>query len=290
MSPTSPQPSPGASGRPLGVAVVSDQLGGFPRGYAAAQYVRLLAKGLAAAGADVNLLVPASRDSADGMSGPGSASGTIDGFHYEHTTDTAVASPHRLARRWARLRSRWVLPRRLIALRRQGRLDAIVLYSRTLHLLRGMLRLRRILHVPVVVQMVEWPPACDYQPPAQRRAEQAFCEWAFARADGFILISRFLEQRCQDAMSRHGRPRPCLRLPVMMDPADWVGVVPARRERPYLLFCAHLDNYLADARFILESCQERICAPCMRARGRCWRPCPTPKRRGHGSRASSATT
>lgn len=238
----------------LGVVIVSDILS-FPEGYAATNYIRLIGKGLIYAGARVQLLLPVFTERPEAPLNV-KGKGIRESIQFEYTTGMPVPPKDFFMRQCKKLRSMFMLPYRLLQLRKKGELDVLILYSRNYsHLLR-LLILSRILHVPLIVQIVEWSLAFVDRSHARKRSERRFYKSAFSSANGIVVISRFLEERFAEARVYRDRVIPCLRMPILVDPEKWQGVLDAVSERPYLLYCGHISHYITDVIFIIEAFAE----------------------------------
>ena len=130
-------------------------LAGFPEGYATVQYVRRLAKGLVASGVSVNVLIP--RWSHTALRVQPEVRGAIDGIEFEHLAGVVAGSFSRPQRLWFLLRSWFLLPYRLRALHRKGRLDVVVYTPWEFYSLESLRRTCQSLKVPIVLHFMEWP-------------------------------------------------------------------------------------------------------------------------------------
>jgi glycosyltransferase involved in cell wall biosynthesis len=235
--------------------LISGDVFSFPRGTAASNYVKLIAKGLVQAGSHVHIVIPNYTEGESNYLNADSY-GLVDGVSFEYTTGTPIRRSNIWQRGWGKARSYLVTPWRLFNLRFRNRLDALILYGRSHSLLVQYSFLCRLLKVPLIVYIVEWTLAIPNRRAQQQQNDKRFYAEVFDRADAVIVISRYLEDRATEGSSHRKNPLPCLRMPILCDPQVWQNVQPAIRPKPYLLFCAYLDNYINDALFIIEAMSE----------------------------------
>ena len=235
----------------MNVVILGD-LFKFPKGLATSNYVRLMAKGLVAAGDQVQVLVPLCTETAARPLNTESR-GQVDGVSFEYTTGTPIVPSTWFRQKWVKARARLVTPWRLFDLRRRGLLDAMIFYGGAYSLLVRYTRLCRLLDVPFIVHMTEWRPAHTHRSAWEKQNCQRFHAGVFQRADAFIVISHYLEERVKEGAHQRKSPLPCLRMPILADPEVWQDVKPVVLPRPYLLYCANLDNYLNTVLFIIKA-------------------------------------
>jgi glycosyltransferase involved in cell wall biosynthesis len=240
------------------VVLVADGLAGFPEGYATVQYVRRLAKGLVASGVSVNVLIPRWINKA--LRVQSEVRGAIDGIEFEHLAGVVGGSYSRPQRLWFLLRSRFMLAHRLRRLHRQGRLDVVVYSPWEFHCLESLRRTCRVLKIPLVLHFMEWPLVWKDRSEAERRLFASVYSRALRYADGFVVISHYLTERCHEAIRSRGLAGPVIRLPILLDTQAWQSVGRVPRTRPSFLYCADLDGFLDDALFLVEAFHHSGCA------------------------------
>ena len=225
----------------MNVVVVGDEIA-FPRGFAASNYVRLFGKALVCAGAAAHVVA---LDYSERTATPlnTEARGAIDGVTFEYTTGATALPTFPLAIPVGRARSHARFFRDMVRRARAGRLDAILYYGRSTAELLHALAAARAARVPLVVIVVEWRLAYRDQTAAQVANDHLFAR-ALGLTDGAIVISRFLVDRVVPLLPPGA---PCLRLPILAEPAAWQGATPAVRPTPYAVLCTDFDSYPDDA-------------------------------------------
>lgn len=236
-------------GRSLHVVILGDWLP-FPHGLATTGRVVLTARALKEAGADVRVMCLQAADRASSVKNT-AVRGEADGIPFEYTSGTTVRNDSFVLRRliaaWGWLHG----AARLIRLRRDGRLDAVLLWFWTprpaLHLL-CFTALLRALGVAVVREVNEspWP-----QKPDATALERALSP--LAGMDGAMTISTDLYDWAARVTSsrRHFR---IIDVPILVDVHEQeAGAYPTTD--PLVVF-AGSPVYRATIRFIFDAMRE----------------------------------
>lgn len=231
--------------------VISGNLFAFPNGWAATNYVHLMAQGLVKAGSQVHVILSQYTENQANFLNQDS-SGMVNGVTFEYTTGTPIVPANHWQRRFGKARSLIVTPWRFLTLKFERRSNALILYSRSYSLLVRYSFWCRLLKIPLVVRIDEWTLAHN-RTEEERQSEKSFYSEVFKRADAVIVISRYIEKLAKEASRQQKKSLPCLRMPILCNPTVWQNVKPTIHPRPYLLFCAYMDNYLDDALFVLEA-------------------------------------
>ena len=242
---------------PPQVVLVGDSLAGFPDGYTT-EYMRRFAKGIILAGGSVYLAIP--RWSAVALTPNPRVRGVLDGIEFEHLAGVVAGPFPRAKLLWLLLRSRFMLPYRLRALHKQGRLDVVIYTPWEFQCLGSLRRTCKALKVPLVLHFMEWPLVWKDRPEEETHFFASVYPRALRCADGFVVISHYLAERCHAANRSLGLTRPVIRLPILLDTQAWQAVERIQRPRPFFLYCADLDGFLDDALFLVEAFHHSACA------------------------------
>jgi glycosyltransferase involved in cell wall biosynthesis len=202
---------------------------GFPEGTAATSRVTAYARGLAAAGEDVHviLLGPSELDEATAMNTE--VSGVYRDIPFEYASVSTLKSPSLLTRRWRVLSSLFTARRRIRDLASRSGVDAILLYSSQLSTARFFGWVSRSVGAIYVLDLAEMP-YCDLPPGAARDTKQHRYGRSFiGRFDLVVAVSRYLLEYA----TRHLRPAAeAVLLPIMVDCDDYrPGETPATAPR-----------------------------------------------------------
>jgi glycosyltransferase involved in cell wall biosynthesis len=222
----------------LNVLLVADAVS-LPSGMASTQRLTGLARGLLDAGAAVRIALLRPTEAEPGGANR-AAAGAVHGIPFEYTCGTSAVARTRLGRRRAELVGCWRALRLIASLRRacrgRGEPLRVVAYSRHLSTIAPVACLCRLLGVPLVAEMCEWPVTQPDPMTLGRFRRRAFCRWVARLVDGAVPISRYIEARL--AQPPHGRPalRQC-RIPILVD-AQEPGAVSGRppASSDYVLF------------------------------------------------------
>jgi len=231
--------------RPLSVVVLGAWMR-FPHGMAATNRVRLLARALREAGADVRVLCLQAVERPPHVENT-SVRGTYEGVPFEYATGTTVRHSSFLMRR---LVAAWGWTNgalRLVQLRREGRLDVVYLWfwdrPTGVHTLLY-LALLKLLGVPVVQELNE-----QLQHPSAASIDRYVSR--LIGASGYVSISDFLTQWVYREARREGRYLDVIEVPIVVDvneqtPTDYPGGEP-------LVVFAGSPVYDETIRFILSA-------------------------------------
>ena len=204
--------SAGADGRPLDVVVLGDWLQ-FPHGMATTTRARLMARGLTEAGARVRVIC---LQATEHQSHPENSQvrGDYHGVSFEYTAGTTLRHDRFLVRRlieaWG-----WVHGTlRLLELRRQDRLDVVLMWfwaPRPVGRLLFFLTLLRLLGVPVVRDIDEGPVGAEARPHGAGTRVVA--------ARGHIRRGHDLGRVARLGRRRPARPAPrhVIEIPILVD-------------------------------------------------------------------------
>ncbi len=200
------------------IVVVAKPYVGFPDGTAATSRVTAYARGLAATGEDVSviLLGPSELDEATAVNTE--ISGVFRGIPFEYTSVSTAKSPSLLTRRWRVLSSLFTARRRIRDLALRSGVDAILLYSSQLSTARFFEWVSRSVGAMYVLDLSEMP-YHDLPPGAARDARQErYGRRLIGRFDLAVAVSRYLLEYA----TRHLRPAAqAILLPVMVDCDDY---------------------------------------------------------------------
>jgi glycosyltransferase involved in cell wall biosynthesis len=206
----------GTAQRSLKVVFLSDWLG-FPNGMAATNRVRLLARGMAQAGARVHVVCMQTSDRPPTIEN-WATSGVWHGVTFEYTCGRTVRHSSFLMRRIIEARGWLMGALRLVQLRRAGRMDGVYLWftCQRAELRRALfVGLLRLLRVPVVMELNERPWALrDDRSVVERIVSPLAC------MDGAVSISRYLTEWAQAEAVRRRSPLRIVEVPILVDMAE----------------------------------------------------------------------
>lgn len=185
----------------------------YPNGMAATQRIRLMARAMAEAGADVNVWV----DGLDGWTDArnNEVTGTRDGIPFEYLLGKTQASPHKWRRILDRYDLSWTARRVISGAAHNHALGGLYFYTSVLKpeferiVVRSTAKKHRF---PVAIDLCEAPWCFK---PSQTMVEKHLSPlWG---ADGAICISHFLADWVRQENSRIGRNVGSLEIPILVD-------------------------------------------------------------------------
>jgi len=199
------------------IVIVVKPYVGFPIGTATTSRVTGYARGLAASGEDVQviLLGPSELDETTALNK--NASGVYRGIPFQYTSVSTVKNPSLLTRRWRVLSSLFRAGRRIREFHAQSGVDAVLLYSSAMSTAAYFERVSRSIGAVYAVDLCEMP-YHDMAPGAAREARQRRYGHRFIRRfDLVIAITRYLAEYTR----RHLRSgAEVMVLPIMVDSDD----------------------------------------------------------------------
>jgi glycosyltransferase involved in cell wall biosynthesis len=231
---------------------------GFPNGLASTVRVAALARGLGERGRRVRLLCLGPSE----VPGLGlrnlEVSGRRDGVDFEYTCGTTIRGATALAQLRLVLRGLAGGMRRVLALHRQERVDAVVVSSDKWTVVPLFWLVAKLCGAAYICEQSEEPFYQVERSAAWRVVSALLTHTLYRLYDGTIVISAHLERYMRSRMRRGAR---FLRIPILMDAelfarSDGPGPV----EGPYVAFCGTLneqkDGVLTLARAFARICPE----------------------------------
>ncbi len=225
---------------------------GMPCGFAASNYVKLIAKGLLNAGATIKVLIPWHTE--DPMHPLNTeTTGTMEGFTFEYTTGTPIRPNSPLERIKRIFQANISTYHSLSKLKSENKLDVILYYGNHLENLIIYSIISCILNVPFISFLVEWHPAIPQKNHCRRLYDHLFNYLVLHTPNAVVLISHFLEQKAKNIRPFLFPLPEIFKMPILVDPEIWNNVSPHKQEHPYVLYCANLDGYFDDACFVIQA-------------------------------------
>lgn len=236
---------------PLNVVFLSTSVG-FPFGMASSSRIRLLALSLVKQGSRVSVLVVRGTEKMGRKSLNIEAQGLWRGIHYRYMTGSPFIPRHAITRGLAKMCGFRRTMRHLRKLKGEGKLDAVILYTRDLWTIAKLSYFCRQLKIPVVLELCEWPIAQVHAHGGNKGKAEKFCREVFRYVDAVIPISSFIEDRVREYGSRERRVIPWLRIPVLVD-ADGFQSIESKSPQILLIYCGSL-GYRNILKTVLDTC------------------------------------
>jgi len=196
---------------------------GFPNGTAATSRVASYARGLAAAGEDVHVIMLGPSELDEATATNTAVSGVYKGIPFEYTSTSTVKHRSLLIRRWRTVSSLLAARRRIRELHARTGVRAVLLYSRSMPTSSFFGRVSRSVNALYLADLCEMP-YYDMTAGAARGARQErYGRLVIGRLDLVVAISRYLAAYA----TRHLRPgAEVIVLPIMVDCDEYRTDVP----------------------------------------------------------------
>ncbi|MFK7777450.1 MAG: glycosyltransferase [Gimesia sp.] len=245
------------------ILIIGDEFG-FPKGYAATNYVTLLAKGFLHHSIDVKVIVTSHSDYAQ-IPLNTQSKGVHEGIKFEYTIGSpSPYTPSRIWRTRIGSRIRHYFPRirliRCLILARLSGCRHVLFYGRNYELWKTLRKLTKFLGMKLVPIIVEWTPAIPLRPLRYLAKELRFYEAAFSQADGLALISDFLIEKMHYCTCS---PPPLFKIPILCHAGmrafqkDLEQTTSSLTESSrYIAYCADHNGYKSDTIFVINSFAE----------------------------------
>jgi glycosyltransferase involved in cell wall biosynthesis len=223
----------------------------FPQGMANTKRVRLLARGLRENGVEASVLVVRALDRWDQPLNT-EREGVDRGVPYEYSTGTPIRARSFWGRRWQDARGFVQAVWRLWCLRRLKRLDAVFLYTLDYVTVRWFSFWCRIINVPVILEVCEWPLDVVSVHGGDIEKSRRFCVNVWKWVEAVIPISEALEGKIREAARSMERTLLMCRVPILVDPGEYEGELEPEKE--CVLLCSGALAYRNIARMIVRAC------------------------------------
>ncbi len=211
---------------------------GFPYGLAAIQKMRLIARSLVEAGAEVTVISNRSVHAKD-MKPVLPACGTFEGIGYIYTSGDPRRPDAFLRRTLMKVAGVWGEFRYIRKLSREGRLDAAIVVSLDFLWVFYYKILSRMYHFKIAYDYVEYVSGIPSRKGWYYTLNDRLVDrYALSLADGILPISDFLAVHVQRTIP--GKPVFCI--PVLVDMERFAGP-PVGRSEKYFLYCGSLAYY-----------------------------------------------
>jgi glycosyltransferase involved in cell wall biosynthesis len=221
----------------------------LPHGMASTQRLLALARGLKEAGAGVEILLLRPTENPDQPRNL-AAEGVVAGIPFRYLAGSSLYARTWWGRRIQEVRGLAVALR---ALPSNGKGFRVITYSRHFSTVGPISFICRQRGIPVAVELCEWPETQPATTRLIRWRKRQFCRQVARFADGFIPISRFIEERVYEQATRLGKKIPSLRVPILADPQERLDeeLLPFM-DTPFLLFSGS-GAYRKTIEFVLEA-------------------------------------
>jgi len=228
-----------SNNKPISVVVLGEGFG-FPNGMAATSRVKNIAKGLFESNANVHILCVRGTELSKNPNNLLPNGQIKEGITFEYTGRKTIRSDYWLLRRWDDFYGMLIAFYRLLQLKYQKQLDAVIIYSRNSSVVKKVAFLCKLLGVLSLLELCEWPLAiANIQNKELRRAKK-FCFGAVKQVNAAIPISTYIEEQVQIIAKEKGISIPLIKIPILVDGAVRPTLCDSKKTEPYMLYTGSL--------------------------------------------------
>ena len=207
---------------------------GFPIGLAGTARVRCFAKALKETGHFVEVI------NTVGLLGSYtkaniSSIGIFDGIPYRFCGGYSVRPKIKFGRLAEKIIGYIVSLLYILSKKNKEQLDCIILYSRNIYMVRIFGVLSKIIKIPFVVELCEWPEAIALTKGSDLKKSKAFSKAVIKYASAVIPISHYIQNRIKQ-LCRHQYLPSCI-IPVLFD----IPLTSSTSNKPYILYTGSAD-------------------------------------------------
>jgi glycosyltransferase involved in cell wall biosynthesis len=237
--------------KPDTILIISESAN-FPWGMASANRVRNLAKGLLAKHFVVEYWgvrgakVEPSKDKNN--------KGVYDGIKYFYPGGSPVRSSNWLNRRLDDLLSNCLSVIHTLIYKITGRLDLVIIYSRSHLMVSFWCSFMHLLHIPVVLEVCEWPLAKARTKIEVRDAEK-YCFNAVLKVDAVLPISTYIDNEIRMIAESKNKNIPSFLIPILID-IDPDKLPPKQKPGEQYLLYSGFIGYMEIARLVVDTVHE----------------------------------
>ena len=230
------------------VVIIGSSIG-YPIGVAATARMRCFAKGIISAGENVEIFNTLGI-SAEYTNTRVAAKGVHDGVSYTFCSGSSIRPKSNLSRVFEKYRGFFVSVATLVSRKIHGELDYLIVYSRNPRFLRKYAWLCKLLRVPIIQELGEWPEAIAATKGTTGNRAKRFTAAVLKYADAILPISHYIDE--QICIKSGENKKPSLIVPVLFD-GDYAQQ--NFEQEDYVLYTGSAD-YLDLAEIVLDTARE----------------------------------
>jgi len=221
------------------IVLIASPYTGFPNGTASTSRITAFARGLAAAGESVHLILLGPSEIDESTAVNTSVSGVHHGIPFEYTSVSTIKSPSLLKRRWRVWSSLWRARRQIRDLDARFGVDAVLISSLSGPTIAFFSRVSRSVGALYLLNLCEMPFYSMHQGPARDAKQATFARRSLHRFDLVVAISRCLA----DYAKPHLRPgTEAVVVPIMVDCDEYVPQAAPSNGRRRIVYVGMLNE------------------------------------------------
>ena len=239
--------------KPIKILILSESAS-FPWGMAAANRVRNLAKGIISSQCNVEY-IGLQGASAFMPSEDKKKSGIFDGIKYFYPGGFPVRSSNWLMRRLDDILGICLSVMYILWNKFKGKLDLVIIYSRNYLVVSFWTRFLHLIHIPVVLEVCEWPLAIKASGKSGVRHASKYCYKAVPKVDAVLPISTYIDNEIRKIAESMNKNMPSCLIPILIDiTPDRLPPKP-KSGKPYLLYSGDI-SYKNISKLVVDTVQE----------------------------------
>lgn len=243
--------------KPNKILIISDSAS-FPWGMAASNRVRNLAKGLVMSNQFV-VEYWGLRGAEVEPSGDKIRKGVCEGIKYFYPGGISVRPTSWWVRRLDDLLGQCFAVINILLAKFTGELSAVIIYSREYYMVLFWCHFLHLLHIPVILEVCEWPLARAVTRKQGIKEAEKFCFNVVPKMDAVLPISTYIDYEIKKIAARMKKNVPSFMIPILID-IDPSKFPPKRKtDTTYLMYSGDVD-YLHIALFVVDiMCELKSC-------------------------------
>ena len=221
------------------IVIVAEPYIGFPNGTAATSRVAAYARGLAAAGEDVHVIMLGPSELQASTAVNTEVTGVFRGVPFEYTSVSTIKSPHLITRKWRIMTSLRRARRRIRELDERSGVDAVLLYGSATRTGAFFDRVARSVGALYVLSLVEMPYHGLPAGPSRDARQVHHGETFLRRFDVIVAISTYLAGYART----HARPSAeVIVVPILVDSDDYRTDQPPAHDPRLMVYVGMLNE------------------------------------------------
>lgn len=234
--------------------LIISEAASFPWGMAASNRVRNLAKGAKTSQSIIEYM------GLRGVSNPTPSkeykkSGIFEGIKYFYPGGFSVRPTNWLMRRLDDILGASFSVLNVLYKKITGKIDLVIIYSRSYTVVSFWTRFLHFMHLPVVLEVCEWPLAKAESGIYKDKKARKYCYKAIPEVDAVIPISNYIDNEIRKIAKDKNKRIPSFLIPIIID-IDQHQFLPKRKiHNPYLLYSGYM-GYIEIAKLVIDTLVE----------------------------------
>ena len=239
--------------KPVKVLIISESAS-FPWGLAAANRVRNLAKG---AKSDFTIVEYMGLRGVSNLapSKEYKKCGIFDGIQYSYPGGVPLRPNNWFLRRLDDFSGVFFSILNVLYQKISGTIDLVIIYSRSFLVVSFWTRFLHLIHVPVVLEVCEWPLAKAESGTFKGSTARKYCYKAIPQVDAVLPISTYIDNEIKKIVDGKHKKIPSFLIPILIDIEPDIFPPKQKSNHPYLLYTGNV-GYINIAERVVDIVSE----------------------------------